>query len=62
MHVQAKSSTNEHIILVHGLLDSAYNGVMQSATVLTDSRTHGLLPEMKIALILADMEHTVNIK
>ena len=29
---------------------------------LTDSRTHGLIPEMKIALILADMEHTVNIK
>jgi len=27
-----------------------------------DSRTHGLIPEMKIALILADMERTVNIK
>jgi len=43
MHVQAKSSTNEHIILVHGLLDSAYNGLMQSADWthgLADSRTH----------------------
>jgi len=25
-------------------------------------RTHGLIPEMKIALILADMERTINIK
>ena len=29
---------------------------------LTDSQTHGLIPEMKIALILADVEHTINIK
>ena len=31
-------------------------------TGLTDSWTHGLIPEMKIALILADMEHIINIK
>ena len=27
-----------------------------------DSRTHGLIPEMKIALILANLECTINIK
>ena len=31
-------------------------------TGLTDSWTHRLIPEMKIALILADVEHTFNIK
>jgi len=28
-------------------------------TGLTDSQTHGLIPEMKIALILADVERTI---
>jgi len=27
-----------------------------------DSQTHGLIPEMKIALILANIEYTNNIK
>ena len=31
-------------------------------TGLTDLQTHGLIPEMRTALILADMERTVNIK